>query len=106
MAERVCFTLKIRPERVEEYRRQHARVWPEMLEALTTAGWRNYSLFVAEGGTVIGYFECDDVDAARAAMQATDVNTRWQAEMVPLLDTAGQRADEAMQDHPEIFHLD
>jgi len=39
-------------------------------------------------------------------MQATDVNTRWQAEMVPLLDTAGRRADEAMQDHPEIFHLD
>jgi hypothetical protein len=43
--QRVCFTLQIRPERLAEYRERHAAVWPELLDALTAAGWGNYSLF-------------------------------------------------------------
>jgi L-rhamnose mutarotase len=39
--ERVCFLLKVRPDRIDEYRRRHASVWPEMLDALRSAGWRN-----------------------------------------------------------------
>lgn len=31
---RVCFTLQIRPDRLDEYVRRHAAVWPDMLEAL------------------------------------------------------------------------
>ena len=57
-------------------------VWDEMREALTHSGWRNYSLFLQPGtGMVVGYFEADDVDAARRAIAASPVNTRWQAEM-------------------------
>ena len=48
--ERVCFTLRVRPDRLDEYRRRHRAVWPEMLEALRSTGWRNYSLFLAEDG--------------------------------------------------------
>ena len=45
------------------------------------AGWRNYSLFLADDGTLIGYLECEDFAAAQAAMAATEVNARWQQEM-------------------------
>ncbi len=44
---------------------RHAEVWPEMRAALAATGWRNYSLFVTEPGSVIGYLECDDFEAAR-----------------------------------------
>jgi L-rhamnose mutarotase len=27
---RVCFTLQVDPKRIDEYRRRHAAVWPEM----------------------------------------------------------------------------
>lgn len=106
MAERVCFVLQVRPEKVEEYRRYHAAVWPEMREALREAGWRNYSLFLTEAGQVVGYLECEDFEAARAAMDATEVNARWQAEMAALFDLGGEHADAAMTPLPEIFHLD
>jgi L-rhamnose mutarotase len=43
---RICFTLQVRPERLEEYRRRHAAVWPEMLTALRDTGWHDYSLFL------------------------------------------------------------
>ena len=55
--ERVCFQLQVRPGRIEEYRARHARVWPDMLEALAAAGWHNYSLFLRPDGLLIGYFE-------------------------------------------------
>ena len=81
-AQRVCFVLRLKPDRVEEYVAAHQHVWPEMLEALSEAGWRNYSLFVRpEDGLVVGYLETDDFDAAQSAMAATEVNARWQAGM-------------------------
>ena len=62
--QRVCFVLQLRPERVEDYLEAHTEVWPEMLEALSAAGWRNYSLFLRpEDGMVVGYFEAEDVEA-------------------------------------------
>ena len=36
--ERVCFLLRVRPDRLEEYRERHRAVWPEMLEALRDDG--------------------------------------------------------------------
>lgn len=106
MGERVCFVLQVRADRVEEYRRRHAEVWPEMRDALRSAGWRNYSLFLADDGRLVGYLECDDFEACRVAMDATEVNARWQAEMAALFELGGEHADRAMRPLPEIFHLD
>jgi L-rhamnose mutarotase len=108
---RICFRLQVDPARMDEYRRRHAEVWPEMRAALSASGWRDYSLFLADDGQLIGYLVCDDFDAARAAMAATDVNARWQAEMagffINLPGPAGdQRPDEGIAPLPEIFHLD
>jgi L-rhamnose mutarotase len=105
--ERVCFQLQVKPERIAEYRARHASVWPELREALAATGWRNYSLFLSPTGTLIGYLETDDFEAARAAMERTDVNARWQAEMGHFFaDLAGRRPDEGLLRLDEIFHLD
>ena len=103
---RICFTLQVRPERLEEYRRRHAAVWPEMLRALKEAGWNNYSLYLDNDGLLIGYLECDDFDAARARMALTDVNARWQAEMATLFEDPDQAPDEGFQVLEEVFNLD
>jgi L-rhamnose mutarotase len=83
VSDRVCFLLHVRPEKLPEYLRAHEAVWPEMLDALARAGWHRYSLFHAEDGLVVGYLETEDFDAAVAAMDAEDVNTRWQRSMAP-----------------------
>ena len=105
--QRVCFILRVRRDRLDEYRARHAAVWSEMTDALRTAGWRNYSIFLREDGTVVGYLECDSFAASLEAMQRTDVNARWQAEMSPFfaLDD-GAAPDAAMVPLTEIFHLD
>jgi L-rhamnose mutarotase len=105
--ERVCFTARIRPDQLDDYRARHQAVWPGMTAALRAAGWANYSIFLSGDGLLVGYLETDDYAAALAAMEATSINERWQAQMSPFFaDLAGQRPDEAFRRLPEIFHLD
>ncbi|WP_375388749.1 L-rhamnose mutarotase [uncultured Amnibacterium sp.] len=103
--ERVCFQLQVRPERLAEYRRRHAAVWPDMLQALSDTGWRNYSLFVRDDGLLIGYFETDSLEASLAGMAATGVNARWQAEMAPFFVALDGAPDTGFLRLTEVFHL-
>jgi L-rhamnose mutarotase len=57
-----------------------------MLEALRDAGWRDYQLYLREDALLVGVVETDDLAAAQAAMDATEVSARWEAEMAPFFD--------------------
>lgn len=104
--ERVCFLLKVKPERLDEYERRHQSVWPEMLEALRETGWRNYSLFLRPDGLLVGYLETDDFAAALRGMAERRVNERWQSEMAPFFEALdGRRPDQGMLRLEEVFHL-
>jgi L-rhamnose mutarotase len=103
---RYCFLLRVRPERMDEYRRRHAAVWPEMLAALAEAGWWNYSLFLADDGLLVGYVEADDLQTSLAAMAGTEVNARWQAEMAPFFAELEGAPDEGLALLEEVFHLE
>lgn len=105
--QRVCFLLKVRQDRLAEYRERHKTVWPSMQQALREAGWGNYSLFLREDGLLIGYLETENFQAAQQAMDRTEVNARWQAEMAEFFeDLDGRPADAAMVGLEEVFHLD
>lgn len=107
MTQRVCFTLRVRRDRIDEYRERHAAVWPDMLRALADTGWGNYSLFLSDDGLLVGYLETEDFEAAKAAMAERDVNARWQAEMAPFFEgTDGGAADESFNVIAEVFHLE
>ena len=105
--ERHAFRLQVAPDRLDEYARRHAEVWPEMLQALHDSGWHGYSLFAAPDGLLVGYVEAISLEAAQAAMAATEVNARWQAGMAGYFRTPdGGAPDEAMAPLTEYFHLD
>jgi L-rhamnose mutarotase len=54
---RVGFLLKVRPDKIEEYKAHHKTVGPEMLDALRRTGWHNYSLFMRGDGLLFGYLD-------------------------------------------------
>ena len=104
--QRVAFILKVRQDRLEEYKIRHAEVWPDMLQALRETGWHNYSIFMHPDGMLFGYLETPDFEAARAGMADREVNARWQADMAPFFESITGRPDEAMLPLEEVFHLD
>ena len=103
--ERVGFTMRLLPGQEAEYRRRHADVWPEMLDALKAAGVRDYSIFL-HGIDLFAYLEVDDFDRFRERMAATEVNDRWQTDMAELIDPLTDPATGFHQRLEEIFHLD
>jgi L-rhamnose mutarotase len=105
--QRVCFLLRVKPDRVGEYTEAHRNVWPEMLAALSRHGWTNYSLFLETDGLLIGYVETPDFKKAVAGMQTEDVNHRWQRAMKHFFTSLGHgAADVSLEIVEEVFHLD
>ena len=104
--QRICFVLNVKPDKLDDYRTRHREVWPEMRDALSEAGWRDYSLFLREDGLLVGYLVTDDFERARAAIKAMPINQRWQEHMKPLFQTLEAHADDSMHPLDEVFHLD
>lgn len=104
---RVGFILKVREDKLGEYKQRHQNVWPEMKEALSRNGWKNYSLFIRGDGLLFGYFETEhDFQTALSGMEKEPINAKWQKEMAPFFEAlGGKRADESMIQLDEIFHL-
>jgi L-rhamnose mutarotase len=76
--QRIAVVIQVRPERLDEYRRLHDPIWPELAAELKAAGVRNYSLWLRPDGTEFGYLECDDWSAACAYLAKSEIHTRWQ----------------------------
>ena len=125
---RVGFLLKVKADKLEEYKQHHAAVWPEMLEALRRTGWHNYSIFAREDGLLFGYFETPECfEAALEGMSKEEINRKWQDTVAPFFEemrvagamqtrrreksgsgsgTEVAYADESMLELEEVFHLD
>ena len=115
---RVGFLLKVKQDRIEEYKAHHRNVWPDMLDALSRNGWHNYSLFMREDGLMFGYSETGDGEtedsfaAALEGMSKEEVNTRWQNMMSPFFEALesdtpeGAHPDTMMLELEEVFHLE
>jgi L-rhamnose mutarotase len=103
--ERVGFTMRLLPGAEAEYRRRHAAVWPEMLDAPRAAGVRDYTIFL-DGDRLFAYLVVADFDAFRTAMAAAEVNDRWQAGMAALIDPLTDPATGFHRRLDEVFHLD
>ena len=104
--QRVCFLLRVKADRLDEYKAAHRNVWPEMRAALSRHGWTNYSLFLKSDGLLVGYVETPDFAKAVGGMQKEDVNRRWQAAMKDFFVTLGTAAaDTSLEVLEEVFHL-
>jgi L-rhamnose mutarotase len=103
--ERVCFLLRVKQHRLDEYKQAHAQVWPEMLEALRRSGWHNYSLFLRPDGLLVGYLETPDFERALSAMKENAVNEKWQKKMADYFEAIEGGADDNMVALEEVFHL-
>lgn len=105
---RVAFLLKVREDKVKEYKERHEDVWPEMLDALRRNGWHNYSLFMRDDGLLFGYFETpESFQAALDGMAEGEINAKRQESMALYFEgLGGAHADESMIELEEVFHLD
>ena len=103
---RHAFKLRIKADAIEEYEREHARVWPELLAKLKQVGICEYSIF-RRGQDLFLYLRADDFDRAWDELDQDPVNQRWQALMSKLFEPVpDQRAGERFAMMKEVFYLE
>ena len=54
--QRKGLVIGIRPECIDEYKKTHSDVWPEVLEKISESKIKNYSIF-SQGDRLFGFFE-------------------------------------------------
>ncbi len=75
--ERYAWKGLINPGCLEEYKRRHNEIWPEMLKVLKEAGIRNYTIWNV-GDELFGYYECEQgADYAAKVQAKSPVVAKW-----------------------------
>jgi len=100
--------IKVRPEKLAEYVKYHASVWPEVLDTITRCNIRNYSIYHKDG-YLFSYFEYvgRDFQADTQKMAADPKTQEWWAIMKPMQAPLPTRAPgEWWAEMEEVFHLD
>ena len=77
---RCAFKLRIKKDAIDDYEREHRRVWPELLAKLKEVGISDYSIFRRDQELFL-CMKVDDFDRAWSALDQDPVNQRWQQEM-------------------------
>ena len=105
--QRIGMVIGVKPEKIEEYKRLHAAVWPEVLAMISACNIRNYSIFLKEPENLLfSFFEYHgtDYEADMAKMAADPKTQEWWAVCMPCqspLDT--RKVGEWWASMPEVF---
>jgi L-rhamnose mutarotase len=105
---RFGMVIKVKPERLDEYKKLHAAVWPEVLETITRCNIRNYSIYHKDG-YLFSYFEYigDSFEADMAAMAGDAITKKWWEVCMPCQEPLETRAEgEWWTNMDEVFHCE
>lgn len=110
---RYGMVIGLRAEKIDEYKRLHAAVWPAVLEKIADCNIRNYSIYLRElpgcGHYLFSYFEYvgDDFAADMAAMAADETTQKWWKVCMPCQQPLpGLPEGQWWADMEEVFHCD
>ena len=78
--QRMGHVIRLRPEVLEEYKRIHAAVWPEILDLIAACNITNYTIFLKEPENLLfAYWEYvgEDFEADTVRMRADARMQEW-----------------------------
>ena len=108
--QRMAFMIRLKPEKIPEYKDLHANAWPGILKQISACNIRNYTIFLRQPeNLLVGVYEYhgDDYDADMARMGEDPETRKWWALTDPCqmpLESAGP--GEWWRPLEEVFHHD
>jgi len=100
--------IKIRPEKLAQYKELHANPWPEVQEQITKSNIRNYSIYLKDD-YLFGYFEYvgNDFEGDMKKMAEDSVTQEWWKMTDPCQIPLETREEgEWWASMEEVFHQD
>ena len=110
---RYGMVIGLKQERIEQYRKLHAAVWPDVLKMMAECNIRNYSIYLRRlpdgNHYLFSYFEYegDDFASDMARMAADPTTQKWWDVCMPCQEPLPDRADgQWWASMEEVFHCD
>ena len=100
--------IKVKPEKLAEYKKLHAEPWPDVLKMIRDCNLRNYSIYLKDG-FLFSYFEYhgEDFEADMKKMADDPTTQKWWALTDPCQEPLETRAPgEWWASMEEVFHTD
>lgn len=99
-----AFRMQLKPGTVDEYRRRHDAIWPELAQAISDAGIYDYAIFLDERTLALfAVLKLKD-DNRRDALPDQPVMRRWWDYMAPLMEVQADNRPVEVPLSP-VFHL-
>ena len=98
-----AWTWRIKDEYLEEYNQYHLNPWPEIMQAHSAAGIKNYSIF-RKGAEFIYVLECSEsAEEAFEKMKDNEAVQRWNEIMDKMIEGGIKAKKEFLR---EVFFLE
>ena len=100
-----AFRMQLKPGVVDEYRKRHDEIWPELSALLTESGINDYSIFLDEATLALFAVLKLAEPNTRDALPDHPVMKRWWDHMAPLMEVEDNNRPKEWS-LPLIFHHD
>lgn len=102
---RNAFTMKLKPGCVEQYKKRHDEIWPELAKAHSDAGIFDYSIFFDEENlTLFAVQKLNDHNNA-AGLKDLEIVRKWWDHMADLMEVHPDNMP-VFKPLREVFHMD
>lgn len=102
---RNAFTMKLKPGYINEYKKRHDEIWPELKALLSEKGISNYSIFLDE--TTLALFAVQELtnDFNPSEIPNHPLVKKWWSYMADIMET---NPDNSPVENSllEMFHMD
>jgi L-rhamnose mutarotase len=103
---RNAFKMKLSSGDVEEYKRRHDQIWPELVEVLRKAGVSDYSIFYDEETQTLFAFQKLSENNTAAKLPKNPTVRKWWDYMNDGIMEYDQKNEPVSVPLREVFHMD
>jgi len=87
MYKRLAFKMKVHPGVVEEYKKRHDYLWPELHDLLKKAGIFEYSIFYDKETNYLFAFQKQTGEKGSQDLGTTEIVQKWWKYMADIMET-------------------
>ena len=105
MTKRNAFRMKLKPGCVDEYKKRHDEIWPELAQAHSDAGISDYSIYFDEESLSLFAFQKLSADNSAAHLKDLEIVQKWWDHMADLMEVESNNMP-VFTPLREVFHMD
>ena len=104
MYKRLAFKMKVNPGVIEEYKKRHDKLWPELHKLLKDAGISEYSIFYDEETNYLFAFQKQSGEQGSQDLGQTEIVKKWWKYMADIMETNPDNSPVSVE-LEEVFYM-